>query len=338
MKILLLQLKRIGDLILTTPAFAALREKFPDAQITLVVAPGCAPLIPAIPYIDNIYVAGDWRVFWKIGAGRFDWCIDFTRNDRSAFLATLSGAARRVAIKRRSKARSLIYNNAVDSSLRLEHTIDVNLALLAPLGIKNPSRKLQLDLPDSARESAADVRAKYNIDSLYVVFHPGSARAEKFWEPSRWAEVIDHAAAKWNCTCVLTGGSDNAELDHFAEIKSRTRASVVDLAGKIDILTLAALFERARMLVTVDTASLHLAAALGTPQVALFGPTNPFHWRPLESAALILQGDSQRPLTEFQPKQEPRAMNQISTAAVIDAMESLLSDPAMRTSAQLELD
>jgi len=71
-----------------------------------------------------------------------------------------------------------------------------------------------------------------------------------------------------------------------------------------------------------------LAAATHTPQVILFGPTNPFHWRPLESPALILQGKSTSPITEFVPKQLRAPMNQISTQAVIDAMETLLSAPA----------
>jgi len=77
---------------------------------------------------------------------------------------------------------------------------------------------------------------------------------------------------------------------------------------------------------------MHLAAGTRTPQVILFGPTNPFHWRPRESPALILQGDSTSPMTDFVPKQPRIPMNQISTEAVIDAMETLLSSPAAQPS------
>ncbi|MEY2546396.1 MAG: heptosyltransferase, partial [Verrucomicrobiota bacterium] len=93
-------------------------------------------------------------------------------------------------------------------------------------------------------------------------------------------------------------------------------------------LTLAALIAQARLLVTVDSAPVHLAAAMKTPQVILFGPTNPFHWRPRETPAIILQGDSGLPVTKFVPKQFRSAMSLISTQAVIDAMDSLLSSPA----------
>ncbi|MDP9097568.1 MAG: lipopolysaccharide core heptosyltransferase RfaQ, partial [Verrucomicrobiota bacterium] len=94
------------------------------------------------------------------------------------------------------------------------------------------------------------------------------------------------------------------------------------------LLTLAALVRKARLLVTVDSAPMHFAAAWETPQVVLFGPTNPFHWHPRSESAMVLLGGSEGPVTEFKPKQRAVAMNQISTKAVIDAMETLLSVPA----------
>jgi len=84
------------------------------------------------------------------------------------------------------------------------------------------------------------------------------------------------------------------------------------------------------LLVTVDSAPMHLAAATNTPQVILFGPTNPFHWQPRKSNALILQGDSGKPRTEFAPRQDRLPMKLISTKAVIDAMSSLLSIPTAK--------
>ena len=97
MKILLLQLKRIGDLILTTPAIAALRSNYPDAHITLAVSNECAELLPAISNVDRVLIARrnlrDVAMVSSVAGKRFDYCIDFTRNDRSAFLTLLSGCA-----------------------------------------------------------------------------------------------------------------------------------------------------------------------------------------------------------------------------------------------------
>jgi len=335
MKILLIQLKRIGDLILTMPAITAVRQKFPDAEITLVISSECKALAPSIAGVNKLLVMprgfGGFETIAAIAGGKFDYCVDFTRNDRSALLVLLSRAKKRIVsfrIKVRSKFRTRFYNEFVEHRMRDMHVIDYHLALLEPLGISNVSRAVRLELPRSARETADELLSAHNIRRDFIVFHPGSARAEKFWNAQRWADVINHAADNHDVDLVLTGGSAPLEQTHISDIKSEVRHRVVDLSGKTDLLTLAALLGKARLLITVDSAPMHLGSASRTPQVILFGPTNPFHWRPRESPALILQGTSTSPFTEFVPKQPRLAMNQISTQAVIDAMETLLSAPA----------
>jgi ADP-heptose:LPS heptosyltransferase len=161
--------------------------------------------------------------------------------------------------------------------------------------------------------------------------HPGSARQEKLWEAARWAQLIERFNRDNDFDLILTSGASKHEQTHIAAIKNETK--IIDLSGKTDLLTLAALIGEARLLVTVDSAPMHLAAATHTPQVILFGPTNPFHWRPRESPALILQGKTPQPVTEFSPVQPRLPMSQISTEAVISAMDFLLSQhAAARTS------
>ena len=332
MNILLIQLKRIGDLILTTSAIAAIREKLPDAKITLVISKEGKALAPAIGGINKLLVmprgAAGFGTLAAIAAAKFDYCIDFTRNDRSALLALLSRARKRIVsfrIKVRSKFRTRFYNEFVEHRMRDMHTIDYHLALLEPLGITSASRAVKLELPKSSRETADELLEANRIRRDFIIFHPGSARAEKFWNAQRWADVINHAGDKHDVDLVLTGGRLPLEQTHIGDIKSKVRHQIVDLSGRTDLLTLAAVIARARLLITVDSAPMHLASASRTPQVILFGPTNPFHWRPRESPALILQGTSTSPFTEFVPKQARLPMNQISTQAVIDAMETLLS-------------
>jgi ADP-heptose:LPS heptosyltransferase len=123
-----------------------------------------------------------------------------------------------------------------------------------------------------------------------------------------------------------------AEQAQIKEIKSQLRQPIADVSGQTDLLTLAALIGEARLLVTVDSAPMHFAAAARVPQVDLFGPTNPFHWRPRYSRALILRGTSPIPLRDFGPNQPAVPMKQISTQAVIDAMDALLSIPVAKGS------
>jgi predicted lipopolysaccharide heptosyltransferase III len=332
MKILLLQLKRIGDLILTTPVVAALRDRFPDLELTIVVSGECADLLPAISGIDRILMARrdlrDLALFLAVAGKRFDYCIDFTRNDRSAFLALLSAARKRIVsyrVRDQSKNRARVYTDFVDVRMRDLHTIDYNLSLLEPLGVRDASSILHLQLPQSAYEKADALRRNGSVNKPYLVLHPGSAREEKLWEARRWAQVIEYFGGHDDFDLVLTSGASNHEQVHIAAIKNEAQQRIIDLSGKTDLLTLAALIGDARLLVTVDSAPVHLAAATRTPQVILFGPTNPFHWRPRESAALILYGKSPEPVAEFAPVQPRLPMSQISTEAVISAMDLLLS-------------
>ncbi len=333
MKILFIQLKRIGDLILTVPAIAAARHHFPAAEISLIVTHGSRELLPAIPGVDHTFVArgraSDVLLWCRIGMSKFDYCLDFSRTDRSAFLTLLSGAKNRITYDtvRREPIRQLSYNQFIPSKVQSAHTVDYHLALLAPLGVHDASGEIHLALPAAAQARATEIISARQLGDSFIVLHPGSARPEKFWEANRWAEVID-AFAKNNAPhFVMTGSSSAMEQTHIAQIKSHLPHPIIDLSGQIDLLTLAALIQRARMLVTIDSAPMHLAAALGTPQVVLFGPTNPFHWRPRSTPAVILQGDNSEPLHDFTPRQTPAAMKDISTARVIDAMQSLLSAP-----------
>src|SRR5262249_18597230 len=302
LNILLIQLKRIGDLILTTPAIAAIRKNFPDAKVTLVISSDCQALAPAISGLNKLLLMPLGRAGLGTAAslarGKFDYCIDFTRNDRSALLVFLSRAKKRIVsfrIKVRSKFRTRFYNEFVPHQMRDSHTIDYHLGLLAPLGISKASRAVQLQLPKSSRETADELLGTNNVRRGFIIFHPGSARAEKFWDARRWAEVINHAGDAHEVDLVLTGGSGPLEQKHISEIKSKARYRLVDLSRETDLLTLAALIARGRLLVTAESAPMHLASQSRTPQAILFGPTNPFHLRPPKHATLMRQGASPSP-------------------------------------------
>jgi len=335
LKILLIQLRRLGDLILTMPAISALREHLAGAQIALAVSHECEPLLPAIQGLQETFLTKrgllDLATWMQIRRARFDCVIDFTRNDRSTWLTILSAAPRRIVsdrLKIKSKFRARFYNEFVDCAMKQMHTVDYGLALLRPLGISAEANDPVLDLPPGAKERAATIVRDQIRDRPFAIFHPGSARSEKFWEPERWSQIIEFAATELGLFPVLSGGTNNLERAHLAAVREKLHTAVLDLSGRLDLLVLAALLEHARLLVTVDSAPMHLASATGTPQVALFGPTNPFHWHPRKSPASILFGDSPQPLRHFQVPQPERPMNQISTAAVIDAMRSMLSAPA----------
>ena len=357
MKILALQLKRIGDLVLTTPALRSLRLCVPDAHIALGVAEGNASLLPAIEGFDTAIVFGSGRGFapWQqVIAGGWDVCLDFTGTDRSALATALSRAGRRVTFAwvEKAKLRALAYREFVESAVRERHTADHYLDLVRPfrsfLKTANPppigpatSRAVEdlrefaspepwslpdLKLSNSAREQALALLRKVGVAGDFVLIHPGTARVDKYWCAERWAAVIDYLQGECGLPCVLSGGSDPFELAHVAAIESGAKQAPTNLAGQTDLLGLAALAAQARVVVSCDTGLVHLASAFQTPQVVLYGPVNPFHWRPQYGRAVVLSAaHPDAPLTEFDPRMKGAAMERISTALVIRATDIALA-------------
>ena len=342
MRVLALQLKRIGDLALTTPALHTLKTA--GAHVTLVVAEGSAGLLPMMDdCADETLVyhtrGGRNRQLWKqVWRTPFDACVDFTGRDRSALLTLAARAPLRVtadALLRSGGWRRLCYNAVAKSSVRARHTVDHYLDYLAPLPwpIATTSDAYQpvLRVPTEAVAQGVQTLAAHGIgaDDPFVVIHPGSARAEKFWVPERWAEVIDFCRRESGARCVLTGGQhDLDEQAHLAAVRAAlgTRPQAcIDLAGQLDLATLCAVLARARLVVGVDSGPMHLAAAFGRPQIVLFGPTNPFHWRPRHAAAYVLRAAfGNAPLREFAERSPGGPMDQISTQAVIDCIRQVL--------------
>lgn len=333
MRILALQLKRIGDLVLTTPALAALRAAWPEAHIALAVAPGCAGLLGAVPAISTGVVLGSGRGFrpWQqVLTGPWNVCLDFTGTDRSALATALSRAKKRVAFDwvRKSKLRALAYNRFVDSPVRQRHTVDHYLDLAASIAPVADAPGPELRVPETARAEAEAALRAHGIAGPFAVLHPGTARPEKYWLPERWAQLARHLRERHGLACVFTGGGDAFELAHLSQIEAAAGGGVVSLGGKLGLPGFAAVIAQARLCVSCDTGAVHLAAAFRTPQVALFGPTNPFHWRPRHERALVLSAaQPDAPLTDFQPRMKGAPMERISTELVIGAIAQLIPPP-----------
>lgn len=356
MNILVLQLKRIGDLVLTTPALGALRRMFPKARITLVADEACKSLLPALPVVDEGLIYSRTvsnRDVWKcVRRGGWDVCLDFTGTDRSALMTWLSGAKRCITYEwvRKHWFRRLAYSEFVDSPVRTSHTVDHYLDLIRAFGQVDetaPFPEMQISREDFlAMQSHIELWIPDPLPSNYVLVHPGSARPEKYWITERWAEVIFEYAKK-GVHCILSCGPDPFERAHMKEIcalideklmasnrqdellgaPSRTGNSYVFAQDvyPIRLISLVALVRNARLVLSCDTAVVHFAAALRKPQVALFGPTNPFHWRPRhEQAVVISAAQPDAPLTNFEPKMKGAAMECIPVETVLRAAEGLL--------------
>jgi len=325
-RLLILQLKRIGDTILTAPAVAALREQHPEAEIVMVVPEGVAELVECFTGVTRVLAyrsmslnAGLWA---SIALGEWDACYDFTGTDRSALMCALSQAKQRHGYAKFAQGlRAKAYTHLCEASVRDLHTVDFHLALVGASGGLRAKRGVVMKVDAS---NASDVTHPF------VVVHIGTAREEKFWPVERWVEVIEHLASSDSplppsCSVLLTGTNTGLERPHLDKLRALLKTPVLDLTGQLSLVELASLIQRCDLAIGVDSMAMHLAAMFGRPQVVLFGPTNPFHWRPRHARAVVLAAGHEGPVTDFQPKAKGSPMELISTRMVVDAIRRALS-------------
>ncbi|HEY3901303.1 MAG TPA: glycosyltransferase family 9 protein [Chthoniobacter sp.] len=327
MRILALQLKRIGDLVLTTPALRALHAAWPEAHLALGVMDGTSGLLPAIPWVHSAIVFGKgrgWAPWQQVLTGGWDLCLDFTGNDRSALATALSRASTRRTFTsvQRKWLRARAYNAWCPSKVRDVHTAQHYLHLVTetvPKPATTDDLQPQLTLPP-------DAPTESGIVGDYALLHPGTARPEKYWLPERWGEVANHLRETHGLKTVFSCGPDPFERAHVRSIPGAELPGKSEIRQPRDLLALTALAARARLVVSCDTAIVHLAAAFRVPQVALYGPINPFHWRPLHDRAVVLSAaHPNAPLTDFEPRMKEAPMDQLPTALVIRATDTLLA-------------
>lgn len=355
-QILVLQLKRIGDLILTTPALQKIRDALPDARITLVTKADCEGLVPALPKVDEVLVFHPAQtknkvLFQRLLTGTFDVCLDFTGTDRSALFAMASRARRRVAFASANKGwvRGLIYQNFVNVSSPAAHVADYYMELLRAIGLQRPDGEAQslLRVPQIASQRARILLRECGIAGSFAVIHPGAREETCYWPAERWAEFILHLQSVHNLPCVLVGGSNGFEQNHLRDIRTALAVlgagplpqPLVTLAGQLDLTLLTALIELARLVVSCDNLLVQMSAAFARPQIALFGPSNPFSKRPRQAAARIISAmRPERALATFSPDDQGGPISDIPTATVTSTADELLADGAAAPAAELQIE
>lgn len=345
-QILVIQIKRIGEVVLSSAALESLRQTWPEARITLVVDQACEGLVALLPPVDEVLLfrrslRADRLLYRRILTGTFDVCLDFTGTDRSAVFALASRARRRVAFSeaRKGIVRGLVYQSFVSVSVEAGHMADQMMELLKAVGVSFVDAKPVLRIPALALQRVGILLRECGVTGDFALVHPGSAEERKYWLPERWAEVILHLQRKHHLPCVLTGGADPSEHEHLRQIQTALAVlgdgplplPLVTLSGRLDLTLLTALVARSRVTVSSDTAVVHLAAAFERPQIVLYGPTNPYFWRPRHSLSRIISASNPtRVLEHFEPHASPAPMADIPASTVLETVDGLLKESAGR--------
>jgi heptosyltransferase I len=270
MKMLVVRLGALGDIVHAVPAVAALRRRHAAAQIDWIVDERHRAMVDLVQGLDariGIDPSRRWRelprVIRRLRAEQYDVALDFQGLLKSAILAELSGAARVLGFERhalRERAAAWFY----DEHVRIapgRHVIEKNLQLAAVLGADESQVAFPIDVPSGP-----------SIDGPYALLNPGAAWPNKRWPPARFGQIAAWLRERHGMPSLVVWGPQELDLAREVADASSGAARPAPPTRIGDVLALAT---HARLMVSGDTGPLHLAAAVGTPLVGLYGPTNP---------------------------------------------------------------
>jgi heptosyltransferase-3 len=291
--ILAIKLRYLGDVLLATPTLHALKAAYPAAQLSVLVNRGTEQMLHGNPHVDEIIPLDRGSIIeqcgfaWQIRRKRFDTVVDLTDGDRAAFLAWISGAAVRIGFNADQRWIGMCYTTVVKAEPEA-HRIERDLAALTPLGIGIRGRvpQLWLTLEDETRVERLISEIGIPRDRPWIVIQPGARYWFKAWPSERFAELADRLSDRFGYQ-VLLGGSPQ-EVPLTETVVKQAKSRLLNIAGRSDIRTLAALLKRSALFVGNDTGAMHIAAAVGTPVVGLFGPSNPREWGPRGKLAEVI--------------------------------------------------
>jgi heptosyltransferase-3 len=292
-RFLVIRTDRIGDLILSTPVPEAIKFHYPGSHVTMMVSSYARDVIRGNSNIDAVIVdasdnknrgiRGFFLLLGEIRRGKFDVAILLKPTLRLAVLLFLSGVRFRVGTGFR--LYQILFNQKVymHRKVNLKHEAEYNLEMLRPLGIIPQKILPKVYVTPPEKDFVQKIFDEFKIapPDTVIAIHPGSGNSSLNLPAKRFAEVADELIEKMNTRIVFTGSNRERKLVDF--IKSRMRYPSVDLVGRTTIPQLAALLQKCDVLLCNSTGPMHLAAALGTPVVAIFSPVfsaGPIRWGP----------------------------------------------------------
>ncbi|AEF48022.1 lipopolysaccharide heptosyltransferase III [Serratia sp. AS12] len=345
-RILIVKLRHHGDMLLVTPVINSLQQNYPQAQIDVLLYKETQDMLASHPALSNVFVIDrQWKkqgtkahlrhelnLIRQLKGQRYDLVVNLADQWRSAIIARLTGSRIRLGFDL-PKRRGFLWRHChthlvpVSDHARL-HTVEQNLSLLQPLGLPALSQQVTMSYPPQDWQTCEQLLRQQGITGDYIVVQPTSRWFFKCWSEEKMAATVSALQADGH-RLVITSGPDTKEREMVERILALCPPQgVVSLAGQLTLRQLAALIDHAKLFIGVDSVPMHMAAALQTPCIALFGPSKLVFWRPWQvNGCVIWAGD-------FGTLPDPDAINTgtderyldlIPTDAVIAAARSRLA-------------
>jgi heptosyltransferase-2 len=318
----------LGDAVMALPAIDDLHRAWPETTIVVAARKAVAPLYSMVPAVREVVVlegGGGLAAVRRapanarlLTAGEFDAALLLPNSFLAAWLVWRAGLRDRWGIAR--DLRGSLLTRALPRPRAYGHQIEYYQSIVAALGVAIGNRFARITVPETARAAARALLGESGVAEgrRFVVFAPGSAYGRaKQWLPARFAELAEMLAMEGTSAILVGAGKDRAACQEVAGM-----ASVVDLSGRTDLPTLAGVMSYADHVVVNDSGAMHLAAAVGVPLTAIFGPTNEQKTSPLRAhaeapaAAIVTTAVWCRPCMLRECPIDHRCMSGISAARV----------------------
>jgi lipopolysaccharide heptosyltransferase I len=310
-KILLIRLSSIGDVLHGTPVAKTLREHFPSAEISWIVGEKSQDILHGNPYLDKIILwqreqwekelrQGAWRKGYEnfrflerqLRLEQYDLTIDMQGLLLTGLIGWRSGAKTRIGFAQAKEGSPLFYTHRVETKEPMP-IVNHYLQLLKPLGINQVSTSMVMPVAAEHNKFADNLFISNGItkDDTVVILNPATSWITKCWPAAYFSILGNLLQQKLKVKIILLGAPGDIPL--LDSIISGISGAVINLAGKTNLKELAAVIQKAQVFIGGDTGPLHIAAAVGTPTISLFGPTNPSTYAPLgeKHVAIVSEAD-----------------------------------------------
>ncbi len=315
-RILIVKFSAIGDVVHTLPALNALRRRYPDAHITWLVEEAAADLVVGHPALDRVLVSKRKRWLgeltsrhWRRGLKemkafvkelrdtRYDMLFDFQAAIKGAALIAMVRAKRKIGFDRGLEHQEhsyLVLNERIPAVSMEIHALERGLLLLEAVGI--PCERIEYNLPVSAKDrhrasSLLCNRSGRSSSGPAIAINPMAKWETKLWPGERFARLADRLIAHYGATVYFTGSPDDRPV--IDQIQNTMQSDSVNLAGRTGLMELAALYQDMDCVISTDTGPMHIAAAVGAPTAALFGPTADWRTGPYGDGHRIVSANPQ---------------------------------------------
>ncbi|MBN2331872.1 MAG: lipopolysaccharide heptosyltransferase II [Deltaproteobacteria bacterium] len=329
-KIMIRTTNWLGDAVMTTPAMAQIRASFPEAEIVVIANPLVAQLFTCHPDCDRVLIfdkrskdrgiTGFLRFSQQLRREQFDLALLFQNAIEGALMAFLAGIPRRGGYPTDGRMLLINYRSPMTTATKELHHTDYYLQMLAGLGLEGSRPPLRLASTEMELQQAHEILG----GGRWIAINPGASYGSaKRWFPERFAAVADQLAEKHQARIVLIGGPGEQQIGHDIAIKMEQ--PVLNLIGKTSVRDMIAAISCCSLIITNDSGPMHVAAAVGTPIVAIFGPTDHTTTSPLTTDfTLIRKPTPCAPCLLRQCPKDHQCMTAITADEVFAAADAML--------------